>query len=162
MMNSPLILLISNTIVFLAATLGCLVLGALMLNNLPMGAPPGFRKRLWTYLTTHVAETRADHPFPELELPCVAMAPGPLFTRLEHTVELLGWHLVDSDARAHRLHAVAETPLFRFKDDVYVQLEVGQRGTEIHIRSRSRVGRGDLGANTRHILDLMEMLGRQV
>lgn len=161
-MNPLLIQMLANTAFFLVAGAGCLIVGALMLNNLPLGAPPGLRRRLWTYLTTNVAETRADHPFPELELPCVPIAPGPLFTRLEHTVELLGWELVDSDAREYRLHAVVETSLLKFKDDVVVQLQTGNRGTEIHIRSNSRVGRGDLGANTRHILDLLEMLDRQV
>lgn len=151
-----------NTLAFLGAVLGCLGLGALMLNNVPLGAPPGLFRRLKTYLTTNVAETRRDHPFPELELPCVAIAPGSLFTRIEHTLDLLQWRIVESDHREHRIHAVAETTLFRFKDDIEIQLEAGKYGTELHIRARSRIGRGDLGANTRHILNLLEMLGRQV
>ncbi len=154
--------LLSHTVMFLLAGAGCLVVGALILNNVPVGAPPGLRRRLHTYLTRNVAETRANHPFPELELPYVPIPPGALFTRLELTVELLGWELVESDARHHRLHAVAETALLRFKDDIIVQLEATNRGTAIHIQSSSRVGKADLGANTRHILDLLNMLGRQV
>lgn len=156
------IALLINSIAFLGAVIGCLIIGALALNNVPLGAPPGLMRRLWTYLTTNVAETRRDHPFPELELPCVAIPPGALFTRIEHTVELLNWEIVDTDPREHTLHAVAETTLFRFRDDILIKLEAGKFGTEIHIRARSRIGRGDLGANTRHILNLLEMLGRQV
>lgn len=154
--------LLTQTAMLLLAGLGCLVVGALILNNVPLGTPPGLVRRLRTYLTRNVAETRANHPFPELELPYVPIAPGPLFTRLELTVELLGWELTETDARHHRLHAVVETPLLKFKDDVTVQLEATNRGTAIHIKSSSRVGKGDLGANTRHILDLLNMLGRQV
>ena len=161
-MQSIMIALLLNTTMLLIAGLGCMIVGALMLNNLPMGAPPGFSRRLWAYLTRNVAETRRDHPFPELELPRAPIAPGPLFTRLEHTLALLDWEIVEADPRDHRLHAVVETPLLRFKDDVVIRLEATRGGTEIHIRSSSRIGRGDLGANTRHILDLLEMLGRQV
>ena len=157
-----LIALLVNTVIFSIALLGCLVVGALLLNNLPLGEPPGLVRRLWTYLTTNVAETRRNHPFPELELPCAAATPGALFTRIEHTLDLLNWPIIESDHREHQIHAVAETMLFRFKDDVFIKLEPGRYGTEIHIRSKSRVGRGDLGANARHILDLLEMLARQV
>ncbi len=33
--------------------------------------------------------------------------------------------------------------------------------TELHMRSSSRSGKGELGANTRHILDLLQALRRQ-
>lgn len=161
-MSTVAIQFLANTVMLLLAGAGCLALGALMLNNVPLGTPPGLRRRLRTYLTRNVAETRRNHPFPELELPSVPMTPGSLFTRLEFTIELLGWELVESDARQQRLHAVVETTLLKFKDDVIVQLQASNRGTEIHIRSSSRVGKADLGANTRHILDLLNMLGQQV
>ena len=154
--------LLVNTVIFFVAVLGCLTVGALMLNNLPLGDPPGFLRRLWTYFTTNMAETRRDHRFPELELPCVALSPGVLFTRIEHTLEVLNWQIIESDHREYYIHAVVETMLLRFKDDIMIKLEPGRYGTEIHIRSRSRVGRGDLGTNTRHILNLLEMLARQV
>ncbi|MBW2442530.1 MAG: DUF1499 domain-containing protein, partial [Deltaproteobacteria bacterium] len=50
---------------------------------------------------------------------------------------------------------MAETALFKFKDDIQIRLNIGDCGTELHIRASSRIGRGDLGANTRHILELM-------
>jgi len=57
---------------------------------------------------------------------------------------------------------VVETRLWRFRDDVEVKLIPGERGTEIHVRSASRVGKGDFGTNTRHILSLLQCLGRTV
>lgn len=41
------------------------------------------------------------------------------------------------------LHFVATTRLFRFKDDLEFELD----GDTVHVRSASRVGYGDLGAN---------------
>jgi uncharacterized protein (DUF1499 family) len=43
------------------------------------------------------------------------------------------------------LHAVFLSPLFRFKDDLEIRLEGDLR--LVHIRSASRVGHSDLGAN---------------
>ncbi|HXH03819.1 MAG TPA: DUF1499 domain-containing protein [Candidatus Competibacteraceae bacterium] len=154
--------LLVNTVTLFIAALGCLLMGALVINNPPLGDPPGMWVRLRTYLTQNVAETRRDHEFHELELRCYRLPPKALFTRVEHAIHLLDWEVVEIDPRQHTLHAVITTPLFRFKDDLYVRLQVAACGTELHIRSQSRVGRGDLAANTRHILDLLEVLSRQL
>lgn len=154
--------LLINTAMFLFAAFGSLVVGALILNNPPMHAPPGFSQRLFTYLTTNVAETAHRHPFPELELRCYQMSPSALFMRIERALAMLDWDIMDSDARHYTLHAVVESRLLKFKDDVEIRLQATEGGTELHIRSSSRMGRGDLGANTRHILDLLTLLGRQI
>ena len=150
-----------NLLVLLSAGVGCLVVGALVVNNPPLYDPPGFRTRLLTYLTTNVAEMHRDHRFPELELRSYTLPPASLFTRVEHAITALGWEIVDFDSGRYYLRAVVETSLLKFKDDVEVYLVPGSEGTELHIRSSSRVGKGDLGANTRHILDLLATLGRQ-
>lgn len=154
--------LLLNLLVFFLTGLSLLIIGALILNELPMKAPPGLLERMRTYLTRNVAQTRRQHRFPELELPVYRMAPGPLFARLERAVEILGWELVESDNQEFHLHAVAESRLWRFRDDVEVRLVAGDHGTEIHIRASSRVGKGDLGTNTRHILNLLRCLDRTI
>ncbi len=155
------ILLLLNTFILLVAAGGCLIMGALVLNNLPMNQPPGLYTRLWTYLTTHSAETRLNHRFPELELRCYALPPQALFTRLEHALMVLDWKVVETDKEHYRLRAVITSSLFKFKDDLEIEIQLADCGSELHIRSRSRMGRGDLGANTRHILTLLETLARQ-
>ena len=160
--GTPMTPFFMNLLVFFLAGAGSLVVGGLFLNNLPMHDPPGFGERLKTYLTANVAETVHNHRFPELELRCYTLPPKPLFTRVEHAVMALGWEILEIDPERYFLHAVVLTPLLKFKDDVEVQLTSTPRGTELHIRSRSRVGKADLGANTRHILDLLSALERQV
>jgi uncharacterized protein (DUF1499 family) len=150
-----------NLLVLFIAGAGSLVIGGIVLNNPPLYSPPGFGERLRTYLTSRVAETQRDHRFPELELRCYALAPGTLFARVEHAVMALGWETIDMDLNRHYLHAVVSTPLLKFKDDLEVHLVPAACGTELHVRSESRLGKGDLGANTRHILDLLATLARQ-
>ncbi|MDX1653980.1 MAG: DUF1499 domain-containing protein [Candidatus Competibacteraceae bacterium] len=135
-----------------------LIAAALVRNQVPLTAAPGPAKRLKAYLSRNMAETRRDHPFPELELPCPAQPPEVLWERLERAVARLGWQMMEADPGERRLRAVVTTPLWRFKDDLEVRLIPASCGTEIHIRSSSRVGRGDLGANSRHILDLLTAL----
>lgn len=154
-------LFLINIVLFLLAGIGCLVVGSIVINNPPINDPPGFGIRLRTYLTNNVAETRRNHRFPELELPCYTLPPAPLFSRVERAVMILGWEVMEVDTKHYRLHAVAVTPLLKFKDDIEIQLLSAPCGTELHIRSTSRVGQGDLGANTRHILNLMDVLGQR-
>lgn len=147
-------------LVTLIAAAGCLIVGAIVLNNPPINDPPGMGWRLWTYLTRNVAETRRHHEFPELELRCYRMSPGRLYERVEHAVNVLDWDVVERRPEAYSLHAVVSTQLLKFKDDVTIELKVADCGTELYVRAASRVGRADLAANTRHILTLHAMLDR--
>ncbi len=69
-----------------------------------------------------------------------------------------GWTVVATDAPAGRLEAVAETPLFGFRDDVVVRIRPEGAGSRVDMRSKSRDGRGDLGANAARIRAFRERL----
>lgn len=131
-----------------------LIAGGLALNRPPLLAAPGPLERLRTYLTTNVAETRPDHRFPELRSPWIRADLDATRTALQAAVRELGWEEV-RETEDGELHAVVVSKLFRFRDDVRVRLETGEGGTWLHARSASRVGKGDLAANARHIQDLI-------
>ena len=57
-------------------------------------------------------------------------------------------------------HATVTSQLLRFVDDVHIELRVAACGTELHVRSQSRIGRGDFGANARHVMELHLTLDR--
>jgi uncharacterized protein (DUF1499 family) len=63
----------------------------------------------------------------------------------------LGWDLTEENRATGVIQAVATTRLARFKDDVTVSVTRAGDGTQVNVRSRSRVGKGDLGANARRI-----------
>ena len=84
----------------------------------------------------------------------------PLFAWLEDRArQQERWSLVLVDPVAGRIEAVAVTRLLRFKDDVVIELRsVSDFEHEVHMRSRSRLGRSDLGANAQRILSFLEQL----
>lgn len=56
---------------------------------------------------------------------------------------------------ADSLHAVFVSPVFRFRDDLHAEAD----GGELQVRSASRVGYSDLGANRRRVEWLRGELG---
>ena len=63
------------------------------------------------------------------------------------TAERLGWEVVETDPAAGTLRATHTTEVFRFVDDIVVRVRPGPQGSLIDVRSKSRDGQGDIGAN---------------
>jgi len=72
----------------------------------------------------------------------------------------LGWQIVASDPATGRIEATATTPWFGFRDDVVIRVVPSGAGSRIDIRSLSRIGRGDLGANARRIREFTARVAR--
>ena len=63
----------------------------------------------------------------------------------------MGWEIVASELAEGRIEATATTFWFGFKDDVVVRVTPTDSGSRIDVRSVSRVGRSDVGANAERI-----------
>lgn len=89
--------------------------------------------------------------------------PVPRVTELAGEVaEELGWRVVALDLERGRLEAVDRTLLLGFKDDVVVRVLREDGVTRVDVRSSSRVGQSDLGANARRIRSFLKELGERV
>jgi uncharacterized protein (DUF1499 family) len=110
--------------------------------------PPGFARAM--PYPRHFAELQ-QIGYPQLQPLQLAEPPARAFARARAAAEGLGWEIVSSDEAAGRIEAVATTRWFGFKDDIAVRVGATARGSRIDVRSRSRVGRSDLGANARRI-----------
>lgn len=71
------------------------------------------------------------------------------------------WNIVDTRAptlvrRDGVIEAVARTPIMGFRDDVVIRVSPLGQGTRIDMRSASRFGNHDLGANASRIRSLLE------
>jgi len=102
------------------------------------------------YLAGPVAdEQRRAYPdIQPLELPIPA---AQAFDRALAVARDLDWEIVASDGAAGRIEAVDTTYWFGFKDDIVIRIRDQAGGARIDVRSKSRVGRGDAGANARRI-----------
>lgn len=61
------------------------------------------------------------------------------------------WKIISKDSDEGQIEAVASSLIFGFKDEVSIRIKRAKNGTTIDMRSRSRIGRIDRGANARRI-----------
>lgn len=74
----------------------------------------------------------------------------------------MGWQLVASDLAEGRIEATDTTFWFGFKDDVVIRLSQKADRVHIDVRSKSRVGRSDVGKNADRINAFMQQLRQQL
>ncbi|HZF95520.1 MAG TPA: DUF1499 domain-containing protein [Allosphingosinicella sp.] len=82
--------------------------------------------------------------------------------RAERLARDNGWEIAHVDAGAGMLEATATTFFFRFKDDVVLRARAapGGSGTDVDMRSLSRVGGSDVGKNAERIREFLADLQR--
>lgn len=73
------------------------------------------------------------------------------FQRSEQIARDLGWEITNADLNGGRIEAVDTTAIMGFKDDVVIRVRSNADGTLVDLRSVSRVGVSDLGANADRI-----------
>ncbi len=96
--------------------------------------------------------------FPDLETLELAAAPDQVFDRARQAADSLGWTITSADRGSGVIEAHDVTPVFRFVDDVVIRIRPGPGGSLVDVRSNSRVGGGDLGANAARIRALRDLL----
>jgi uncharacterized protein (DUF1499 family) len=92
----------------------------------------------------------------------VKVAPADAYAAAQRAATAVGWQVVRSDPAAGTVEATATSRLFLFVDDVVVRVRPEGDGSRIDLRSRSRVGKGDLGANAARIRAYRSELGRSL
>jgi len=96
--------------------------------------------------------------YPDLGPLTLPLAPASAFEEALAVARDLGWSIAADDATDGTIEAVAVTPMLRFKDDVAIRVRAEGDGVRIDIRSRSRLGRHDLGANAERIRTFLDRL----
>ncbi len=90
--------------------------------------------------------------FPEVDSLQSELPPAEAFAKAVTTAEAMGWSIYSQDEAAGRIEAVETTFWFGFKDDIVIRIQAAESGSVIDLRSVSRVGKGDLGANAKRIM----------
>ena len=95
------------------------------------------------------AKQRAAYPdIVPLEL---VLPPDAALALAENAARALGWQVAQVNGKEGRIEATDTTFWFGFKDDIIIRITPTTRGSRIDVRSVSRVGRSDLGANAKRI-----------
>lgn len=89
--------------------------------------------------------------YPEVQPLEIALPPKQAFARAAEIAKGDGWELTALDEGTGRIEAVATTLWFGFEDDVAIRIAPAGSGSRVDMRSRSRVGRSDVGTNARRI-----------
>ncbi len=76
--------------------------------------------------------------------------------------QAMQWHIVAAIENEGRIEATATTRFLRFKDDVVIRVRTTDGGTRLDIRSASRVGSSDFGANAKRIRAFLHELNNRL
>jgi hypothetical protein len=115
---------------------------------------PDYGGRDMSYPAEFVPQVRVAYP--DLDSIESDLAPDDAYERAIDTAEELGWFITYRSPAEGRFDAQDRTALFRFIDDVTVRVRPLGTGSEIDLRSKSRDGKGDLGANAARIRRFIE------
>ena len=135
--------------------------------TIPEGAEndwPGMGGRLVSEVQEE-AEAQGEEDetvYPPLQPLYFDQAPTELAAAIEKLMSRSGWSIVTSapseNVETAQLEATATSGWFGFKDDVAVRLTSVEGATRVDMRSTSRVGLSDLGANSKRVHAFMSEL----
>lgn len=117
------------------------------------------RGRNMAYPPDFAPQQRDGYP----DLAPIAIADDPPDRVLDRAAQAaldFGWEIVGRNDKAGTLEVSETSRIFRFVDDVVVRVEPSRGGSIVDIRSKSRDGRSDLGANAARIRRLAEAIAR--
>ncbi|WOJ96973.1 DUF1499 domain-containing protein [Congregibacter brevis] len=94
--------------------------------------------------------------YPDIKTLALAMPSDQVFERALAVAEGMGWKIVAREPSDGRIEATETTFWFGFKDDVVIRIAGTADGTRLDVRSKSRVGMSDVGANAERIRNFLQ------
>lgn len=97
-------------------------------------------------------------PYPDIETAILPAVPFDMaYQAALETVNDRGWTIVTAEPEEGRIEATDTSFWFEFKDDVLIRVQPeGEGGSRVDVRSVSRVGLSDLGANAKRVKLFLE------
>lgn len=111
----------------------------------------------------NVVQTGKTPEYPDLQPRRYSLSLDRVFDGVLQAVNRLPrWVLITHEPSTGKIQAEARSRVFRFVDDVRIQVTDSNGVTEVDVRSASRVGRRDFGQNARNVRAFFEALDQQV
>lgn len=99
--------------------------------------------------------------YPDLAPLQLTLSPEAAYAKVRTAAQAMPtWRISRDDPAAYTLEGVDTSWMFRFQDDFVIQVRPVASGSEVQMRSQSRVGKGDIGANAARIQRFFEALNR--
>ena len=89
--------------------------------------------------------------YPDIVPAVFKQTPATIYHSALAAVKNLDWAIEAAVENEGRIEATATTRILHFKDDVVIRIRPTIDGARLDIRSASRLGRSDLGANAQRI-----------
>lgn len=89
--------------------------------------------------------------YPDIKTLTLDMSSDKVFSKALDVVKKMNWEIVAAEPKEGRIEATATTFWMGFKDDIVIRIAAQDKMSKIDIRSVSRVGKGDFGANAKRI-----------
>jgi uncharacterized protein (DUF1499 family) len=89
--------------------------------------------------------------YPDIAPIALDVAPAEAFRRVDAVAMAMGWDVVARAPADGRIEAIDTSAWFGLRDDIVVRIRPDGSGSRIDIRSKSRLGRADLGVNAHRI-----------
>ena len=94
--------------------------------------------------------------YPDIQTTLTTMPIDDAFDRALQLAREMGWEIYHQDLNAGIIEAVDTTAIMAFQDDVIIRVRSNEQGTLLDMRSVSRVGVSDLGANAKRIRNFQD------
>jgi uncharacterized protein (DUF1499 family)/uncharacterized membrane protein YvlD (DUF360 family) len=98
-----------------------------------------------------VVADQQHQAYPDIASIVLSVPPAEAFRKVDAVATAMGWDVVARAPVDGRIEAIDTSQWFGFHDDIVVRIRPAGTGSRIDIRSKSRVGRADLGANANRI-----------
>lgn len=136
------------------------VVAGIIVGIILLAGSPFMLALIWPRIND--VSTGATPQYPDIQPQRFNQSSEQVFNAALETARAMAWEIRESAPAQGTIEAVATTRLFHFKDDVTVTITREGEQTVVHVRSRSRVGKGDLGTNARRIRAFQAELARRL
>lgn len=96
--------------------------------------------------------------YPDIQPLHLDLPAAQAFPRALEAARAMGWEIVAEVPDQGRIEATATTFWFGFKDDIVVRVRAEGSGSMVDVRSKSRVGKSDVGTNAARIRGYLHKL----
>jgi uncharacterized protein (DUF1499 family) len=128
-----------------------------------LASSPFILRLIWPRIND--VTTGATPEYPDLQPQRFKQPFDKVFEAATGAAQAMGWEMRETDQAQGIIEAIAAPPLLkflRFKDDVTVTITHEGDATVVNVRSKSHLGKGDLGTNARRIRAFQAELAKRL